>query len=112
DGFSETLHVVSDTANTVVTSSFELSASAEQSTQATSEISTTIQDMASGSENQLRSVEESSETITQIAEYAEQINSNAQNATNLATDSSEVSREGRASIEEMIEQMNLINRNV
>lgn len=108
----QTLQVVNTTTDSVVSSSVELSASAEQSTQATAEIAITIQDMASGADDQLRSIEDSSATMLQIANYAEQITNNAQSATDRANESTDISREGRSSIEEMIEQMNLINTNV
>lgn len=104
--------IVGESAEAVVAASTQLSASAEQSTQASSHISTTVQDLATGSERQLRSVEESTEAVNRITNNAEQMNTNAIEATKSAHSTTSISIDGRKALEQMIEQMNEINENV
>lgn len=112
DGVKETLYTVSENAELVVASSTQLNASAEQSTQASAHIATTIQELAAGSERQLRSVEESSNTVEHISDSAVKISNNANGAAENAAISAQLSAEGKKNIENMIEQMNEINENV
>lgn len=112
DSVKQTMLTVEENAEAVVAASTQLSASAEQSTQASSHISSTIQDLASGSEQQLRSVEDSTEAMSKITNYAGEMNENAQAATESAEESAQISVEGRSALEQMIDQMNEINENV
>lgn len=108
----ETIHIVSENAEMVVASSAQLSASAQQSTEASSHIASTIQDLAQGSEQQLRSAEESDKAIQQITEYAKQINDNTAAVSVSAKQSSDISTEGEKTIRDMVAQMQTINENV
>jgi len=108
----ETISIVSENAEMVVASSAQLSASAQQSTEASTHIASTIQDLAQGSEQQLRSVEESDKAIQKIAEYAQQINDNTSTVSASAQQSSDISTEGEKTILEMVAQMQTINENV
>src|SRR5699024_8928431 len=112
DSVKQTMLTVEENAEAVVAASTQLSASAEQSTQASSHISSTIQDLASGSEQQLRSVEDSTEAMSKITNYAGEMNENAQAATESAEETAQISVEGRNALEQMIDQMNEINENV
>ena len=112
DSVKETMQMVSENAEMVVASSAQLTASAQQSTDASSHIATTIQELASGSDRQLRSVEDSADAVGQISDYAEKINKNVSAVTDNANETAHISAEGKKSIDKMISQMNEINQNV
>jgi len=109
---TQTIQTVNENAEMVVASSAQLSASAEQSTEASSHIASTIQELALGSEQQLRSVEESNHIIQEISGYAEQINDNTAEVSKSADISTTLSVEGDKVIKQMIQQMQEINTNV
>ena len=108
----DTLNLVSGNAEMVVASSAQLNASAQQSTEASVHIANTIQELASGSERQLRSVEESTTAIEQISNHAISINDNVTSVTDNAAETAQISADGKKSIDEMIWQMNEISSNV
>ncbi|WLV24098.1 methyl-accepting chemotaxis protein [Aciduricibacillus chroicocephali] len=112
DSIRDTISKVNENAEMVVASSAQLSASAEQSTQASTHIASTIQDLAQGSETQLRSTEESEKAIHGITEYTKQINENTNAVSASAKQSAELSAEGEKKIREMVDQMQTISNNV
>ncbi|OCA87199.1 methyl-accepting chemotaxis protein [Pseudobacillus wudalianchiensis] len=112
NGLKQIIKTVSETSELVAASSEELSASAEQSSQAGESVSSNIQELAKGSSRQLQSVEESTKIINEMAGYAEKITLNAEQAAQKVAQTSDMSSEGKQSIEKVVKQMNSINENV
>lgn len=112
ESLRQTIFKVNENAEMVVAASAQLNASAEQSTEASSHIASTIQDLTLGSERQLRSVEESTNAVEQMNEYAESINSNTASVSENAAETARISAEGKKTMDQMIEQMNEINDSV
>ncbi|WLV24097.1 methyl-accepting chemotaxis protein [Aciduricibacillus chroicocephali] len=112
ESLRETIACVHQSADMVVAASEQMRASSEQSTEASTHIASTIQELTVGSERQLRSVEESTDAVERISEYANNINSNTASVSTNANDTARISAEGKVAIDKMIKQMNEINDNV
>ncbi|WP_442853557.1 methyl-accepting chemotaxis protein [Bacillus sp. FJAT-27231] len=112
NGLKQIIKTVSETSELVAASSEELSASAEQSSRAGESVSINIQELAKGSSRQLQSVGESTKIINEMAGYAEKITLNAEQASQKVAQTSDMSSEGKQSIEKVVKQMNSINENV
>ncbi|MFO1446182.1 methyl-accepting chemotaxis protein [Bacillus sp. Bva_UNVM-123] len=111
-GIRGIIETVNETSELVASSAEQLSATSEQSTQASEQISHSIQSITRGSEQQLYSVEESKTTMNTIANYANKISQNAVHMTESAHKTTEVSINGKQSIEKVLLQMNTIEKNV
>ncbi|MFA1820879.1 methyl-accepting chemotaxis protein [Virgibacillus oceani] len=112
DGITQMIWKAKETSEIVVSSSEQLSASAKQGTQASEHITSTIQEMASGASSQLQSVEETAETMDKMVQYTEQIADNAEVISNSTNDTSNMSAQGKQSIDKVTAQMNVISENV
>lgn len=112
ESLRNTIARVHESAELVVAASVQMRASAEQSSEASSHIASTIQELTVGSERQLRSIEESTDTVEKISQYAGDINSNTASVSSNANDTARISAEGKIAIDKMIKQMNDINDNV
>lgn len=100
------------TSEQVAASSEELSASAEQSTKASEYISTTIQDLAVGAEQQVDSVDESTIVITTISTNTDHIFANTEKVSTTVHQAAKMSSEGRKVIDKVNNQMEFINNRV
>jgi methyl-accepting chemotaxis protein len=96
----------------VVSSSEQLTASAQQNTQASEHIASTIQELAAGSMNQLNNIEETANTMNTMITSLGKIAHNANVISDNAKDSANMSVQGKKSIEEVTKQMKIINHNV
>ncbi|MGX4668266.1 methyl-accepting chemotaxis protein [Cerasibacillus sp. JNUCC 74] len=96
----------------VVSSSEQLTASAQQNTQASEHIASTIQELAAGSMNQLNNIEETASTLNTMITSFEKIANNATVISDNAKESANMSVQGKESIEEVTKQMKIINHNV
>lgn len=96
----------------VVSSSEQLTASAQQNTQASEHIASTIQELAAGSMNQLNNIEETASTLNTMITSFEKIANNASVISDNAKESTNMSVQGKKSIEEVTKQMKIINHNV
>jgi len=112
DGITKMIWKAKETSEIVVSSSEQLSASAKQGTQASEHITSTIQEMAAGASNQLQSVEETAETMDQMVEYTEQIADNANVISDSTNNASNMSAQGKQSIDKVTTQMKSISENV
>ncbi|MBN6187865.1 methyl-accepting chemotaxis protein [Aneurinibacillus sp. BA2021] len=104
-GLKQIIKTVSETSELVAASSEQLSTSAEQSSRAGENVSITIQELAKGSSRQLQSVEESTTVINEMAGCAEKITVNAEQVSHKVSETSDMSSEGKRSIEKVVQQM-------
>jgi len=111
-GVRSIIETVGETSHQVASSSQELSASADESTKASEYISTTIQELAVGSNQQVESVENSRTVITGMTEFAGRISSNAEKAAATADQTAMMSLEGTKAINKVSTQMKSINETV
>ncbi|MPQ25618.1 methyl-accepting chemotaxis protein [Bacillus paralicheniformis] len=111
-GVRSIIETVGETSHQVASSSQELSASADESTKASEYISTTIQDLAVGSDQQVESVENSRTVIMGMTEFAGRISSNAEKAAATADQTAMMSLEGTKAIDKVSTQMKSINETV
>ncbi|MEC0181742.1 methyl-accepting chemotaxis protein [Paenibacillus peoriae] len=100
---------VSNTTGLVTTSSEELTASAEQNSQASAQITETVQEVATGTGNQVDMVTKSSQAIEEMSIGVEQIAIRAQNVFASAQDAAHKSAEGNQMIQQAVTQMNAVN---
>ncbi|MEC1260678.1 HAMP domain-containing methyl-accepting chemotaxis protein [Bacillus swezeyi] len=111
-GVHAIIETVGETSHQVASSSQQLSASADESTKASEYISTTIQELAAGSEQQADSVENSRTVIKGMTEFAGRISSNAEKAAATADQTAQMSLEGTKAINKVSVQMQSINETV
>ncbi|MED2942602.1 HAMP domain-containing methyl-accepting chemotaxis protein [Bacillus swezeyi] len=111
-GVRAIIETVGETSHQVASSSQQLSASADESTKASEYISTTIQELAAGSEQQADSVENSRTVIKGMTEFAGRISSNAEKAAATADQTAQMSLEGTKAINKVSVQMQSINETV
>jgi methyl-accepting chemotaxis protein len=96
----------------VAASAEQLTASAEQSSLATTHIATTIQDVAEGSDRQMRSVTETVTMMHEMSSGVQQIASNAQSVSSSASRASDISQSGNQAVQTAVEQMQKISRTI
>lgn len=96
----------------VASFSQELTASAEQTSQATNQIAETMQGVAAGSEQQVHHVKNSSSFIADMSEHFQQIAEQALNVSDTANTSFEAARNGNETIQQTIVQMEKVNESV
>lgn len=111
-GLKDIITTVGETSERVAAASEELSASADQSTDASEHISSTIEELAAGSDTQLKSVDESTVIIHKMVDYAQQITENTNIMAKNANESKEISIVGKDSVDKVKTQMNSISSNV
>lgn len=111
-GVRSIIETVGETSHQVASSSQELSASADESKKASEYISTTIQELAVGSDQQVESVENSRTVIMGMTEFAGRISSNAEKAAATADQTAKMSLEGTKAIDKVSTQMKSINETV
>ncbi|MCH1624125.1 methyl-accepting chemotaxis protein [Ferdinandcohnia quinoae] len=101
---------VGSNAEHVAASAEQLTASAGQSNDATKQIAETMQTVAIGVDKQVLSVEETSQAITEMSIGVQQIANSAQAVSETAIEATIRASEGGQSIQTAIEQMNSINQ--
>lgn len=94
----------------VASSSEQLTASASQTSQATEHITASIQELAVGSEEQMREAKKSSQVINAVASEIEHISVDVQDLATQSTESAEKSNEGNVIIQQAVSQMSSINQ--
>ncbi|MFX0558921.1 methyl-accepting chemotaxis protein [Tepidibacillus infernus] len=99
-------------AEQVASTSVELAASTEQTTQSTEQISLTMQEMAANSDTQVVNVQETAEFIDQFQQGIVHITENANDASTGAAKTSTLANNGMNMLRETIKQMNGIGKTV
>ncbi|NRF95551.1 cache domain-containing protein [Paenibacillus frigoriresistens] len=103
---------VHDNALLLSSSSIELSASAEQTSQATYDITMTIQELATGTEKQFESVEETSKVVKEVSGIVQSIDLNTRNAYEASKETSEKAGAGKIAVDSVVAQIQSIHRTV
>ena len=96
----------------VASSAEELTASAEETSRVTEQITTTVQEIAIGTSNELKSAEQTLQIIHELSEGAQQIAHHSESVVTTAVNASEKATFGTKSIQNATEQMNLIHQSV
>lgn len=100
---------VKNTADHLMASSKELFMSAEESSQATDQIASSMQELNVGTSTQVQNIEESSQAITQMSAGVQQIAANAHLVSSAAVQASVKASEGNQAIQTAVKQMYSIN---
>lgn len=93
----------------VAASAEQLTASAEQSSLATTHISSTIQEVAEGSDKQMRSVSETVTMMHEMSSGVQQIAANSQNVSASAARASDIAQSGNQAVQTAVQQMQIIS---
>lgn len=112
DSVRTVIGTVGNTSEQVAAASEELSASAEQSTQASEHISATTQELVVGAEKQVEIIKGSTHLIEELNLGTEQIVINSEIVSNTVNEASRLSSEGRKVINDVNNQMEFIDRTV
>lgn len=96
----------------VSAASEELTASAEQSAQATGLVANTISELAQGADKQVGAIETASSVVEQISEEIEKVSINANTMTTIAEQAAVSASGGGKSVEAVMSQMNTIEKTV
>ncbi|CAI9388976.1 methyl-accepting chemotaxis protein [Niallia sp. MER TA 168] len=112
EGMKGLIEMLSETSHHLASSSEQLSSSSEESSKASEHISETIQELAEGSETQMRLMESSSADIRNVNETTGLITVRAKKVAETAEQTAEVSLEGAKRISEVTTQMKSINNNM
>jgi len=92
--------------------SVELSASAEQTSEASEHIASVTLDVASGSDDQVRAIIETSDVVNHMAQDVQTIASNSTNVSEAAIQAEQLSVDGNDSIKTAVQQMNSIQTSI
>ncbi|MED1915611.1 methyl-accepting chemotaxis protein [Bacillus thuringiensis] len=111
-GLRTVVSKINDNALSLAGSSEELAASAEQTAEATTVITTAIQEVANGAEQQLHVSEESARSVEEMAVGIQKVAESAYTVSVSSTEASEEAIQGNTSIREAVEQMNSIKEAV
>ncbi|YCA09299.1 methyl-accepting chemotaxis protein [Bacillus sp. AK128] len=103
---------IADTSKNVVSFSDELYASSEQSTRASQSITSSIQDLAEGSDKQLYEAESSATAMKEIALSIREVSTTLESTSNLTTTSANVANLGNESIKKAVYQMEKVNQSM
>ncbi|WP_391118175.1 methyl-accepting chemotaxis protein [Psychrobacillus sp. L3] len=96
----------------VASAAEELTASAEQTTQATDQIALAIQDIASGSDTQVQGANECSTAMQEMTIGIQQVAETSSSVSESAIETSKEAQLGNESLKKVIHQMNAINTSV
>lgn len=103
---------VHESSLSVASSSEELSASAEQSSQASQHVAVTIQELAAGADRQVDIIKDTSDEMEKMLAHTKTITDHTHNVKNDVVHASEMSQEGTRAIEDVTLQMSSISTNV
>lgn len=112
DSLSMVIRELTHNASELAAAAGDLKASSGQTNTATEQIVGTIQELASGSEQQFQYVEESSKATMEMSTGVQQITSSSKYAALTSLQMSEKAAEGYRSIQTVIDQMNSIQSTV
>ncbi|GKU77681.1 methyl-accepting chemotaxis protein [Paenibacillus sp. L3-i20] len=99
-----------DTSTHVAWSSKQLTASTQQTVQATNQITMTLQDIASGAETQGAGAEESARAMKEISIGIQRVAETTSSVSDAALETQKEANQGNESIQKVIQQMNEIHR--
>ncbi|MFT9846349.1 methyl-accepting chemotaxis protein [Aneurinibacillus sp. REN35] len=99
-------------AEQVAASSEQLTASAEESTHTTTQISTAIQEVALGSENQLHGTEGSAAAMEEVTHGLQRITESSQRISEASLETAKLAEQGNHAIQQTVDQMNEIQHSV
>lgn len=105
----DVINRVSIDSQQVAASAEQLAASADSMNNASEHISNTIQEVAAGTEKQVREVDETNRTVQGMEQYAKQIFVNSNSVAERANDTSNKAKMGNEAMQTVIRQMNTIN---
>ena len=108
----EVIDQVSMNTHIVASSSEQLMASAEQSSLTISQVADSMQNVAAGADRQVEVIEETSQIIQDMSSSINQISENAKQAGKTTDATSEKAKTGRDTLEQVIRQMNSIEKTV
>ncbi|MDQ0230784.1 methyl-accepting chemotaxis protein [Metabacillus malikii] len=112
DNLMNLIHHVNDNAQLVTATSEELSASADQTKKATEQISTSIQEVAYGIENQVSHASAANEIGKRISSGMEHVSSSIHSVADLAKLTNEHATSGQDIVSQTIEQMKDVHKKV
>jgi methyl-accepting chemotaxis protein len=112
DELSDLIRNIQDISHHVSSSANQLTASAEQTGQATDHIVRTIQEVAIGSEKQQNSIEESFAAVEQMAQEVQRVATHAKEVTGTVSEAAASTNQGNQAIQLAITQMAAIRANV
>lgn len=112
DSLRNIIFHVSESSSQLAFSSEELTASAQQTSNATESITVLIQEMAEGAEKQIQSVDTSTGTVHDMSEGIQKIALSAQTVSKTAEETLSLSEEGAVTVKSSVEQMNAIRVSV
>ncbi|MBL0387282.1 methyl-accepting chemotaxis protein [Tumebacillus sp. ITR2] len=96
----------------VASSAEQLYASAQQSAHAAEHSAVIMQELADGTDKQVRSIEETDQTVRELTLGIQQIAASSQGVTSISIQASAVAQEGTDSIQKAIQQMHSISAGV
>jgi methyl-accepting chemotaxis protein len=108
----DVIGAVGTTASLLAASSKELSASAEQTNQASEEIAATIQNVAEGADTQMQSAERIGQSVQEITTIADQVVSSGHLTFEAAAAASDKATDGAHAIQTVVTQMSTIQETV
>ena len=103
---------IENKATSLAASSEELSASTDQNSKATEQITQSIQELSLGSERQSRSIDESTQTAIEMVTTINEISESSNEVASAAINTSSVVNEGNEAIDVAVHQMQLIKQTV
>jgi len=103
---------IENKATSLAASSEELSASTNQNSKATEQITQSIQELSLGSEQQSRSIDESTQTAIEMVTTINEISESSNEVASAAINTSSVVNEGNEAINVAVHQMQLIKQTV
>jgi methyl-accepting chemotaxis protein len=103
---------VSSSAEQLAASSQELTASAEQSSQATNQVAISIQEVAAGAAEQMNAANDSASIVTEMSAGIEEIAANASTVANQTDTAAEKAVKGGAAVDKAVSQMSRIEQTV
>ncbi|HWR29944.1 MAG TPA: methyl-accepting chemotaxis protein, partial [Negativicutes bacterium] len=103
---------VQDQSQHVAASSEELTAIAEQSSLATTQIATSVSDIAGGTDQQVHAVDGASAVIAKMAEGIQQVTANANTMAGVAAQAAQAAHTGGKSVSTAVGQMSNIEKTV
>ncbi len=110
DNLQKVIGEVRDASLHVSSTSEQLAASSEQTSQVAEQITLSIQEVASGAEKQLASSVELSQVVSRISDNVVTINQNIETATGASMKTAQTAENGNTVIKKTMEQMEVINR--
>lgn len=112
ENLREVLHKVSSDSEQVAASAEELTASAEQMSNASEHITSVVQEVATGTDEQVRDIESTDKTVTKMLHYVQQITENSHVVMKKSHETSVKAANGNEVIQTVVKQMNTINGTV